>query len=104
MDKTEKFFASLGYAPWMAWADVSVEMIAFVLLTLGIWVRTTSLVLLPVILLAMLPWISKGYWFAGGGYEFPLVWSILQLVMALLGPGAYAWSTPHAGVRRMSTA
>lgn len=95
MDVTEKFFGTLGYPPWLAWVDVSVEMVAFVLLVAGIYVRTVSLALLPIIILATLPWISKGYWFPSGGFEFPLVWCILQVVMALLGPGAFAWSSRH---------
>jgi putative oxidoreductase len=88
MPATEKFFVSLGYPAWTAWADVAIECAAFVLLLLGAYVRVSSVLLLFLLIPATLVWIPKGFFFTNGGYEFPLIWCVLQVVMALCGPGA----------------
>jgi putative oxidoreductase len=32
-------------------------------------------------------WIPNGLWAIHGGYEFPLMWLLMQLTLAMLGPG-----------------
>jgi len=88
MPATERSFVELGYPAWAAWADVLIECGAFVVLLLGAYVRIVSVLLLVLLIPATLVWIPKGYFFNNGGYEFPLVWCFLQVVLALLGPGA----------------
>jgi hypothetical protein len=48
---------------------------------------TVRSLLLFLLVPATLVWIPKGFFFINGGYEFPLLWCVLQLVMALCGPG-----------------
>ena len=65
------------------------------LLLLGIYTRYVSLLTLPVLLAVTWHWaIRKGFWFADGGAEFPLTWSLMLIAQALLGDGAYALRVP----------
>jgi len=92
MPATEQFFVGLGYPGWVAWVDIIIECGAFVVLLLGTYVRLFSILLLALLIPATLVWIPKGFFFINGGYEFPLVWCVLQIVQALLGPGAWNMS------------
>jgi putative oxidoreductase len=97
MPATVTFFDSLGYPSWFAWADVTAELVAIVMLICGIYVRTVCLLLLVILIPATLVWIPKGFYFVNAGYEFMLTWCILQIVQAVLGPGAFSLTTlePH---------
>jgi putative oxidoreductase len=90
MPATVAFFDSLGYPSWFAWADVGVEFIAIIMLLCGVYVRTLCLLLLVILIPATMVWIPKGFYFVNAGYEFMLTWCILQVVQALLGPGAFS--------------
>jgi putative oxidoreductase len=90
MPATVTFFHSLGYPGWFAWADVIAESVAIVMLACGVYVRTLSILLLVILIPATLVWIPKGFYFVGAGYEFMLTWCILQVVQAVLGPGAFS--------------
>jgi putative oxidoreductase len=40
-------------------------------------------------------WLSrKGFWVSDGGLEFPLCWTVMLVVQALLGGGAFALKVP----------
>jgi len=93
MPATEQMFVGLGYPAWFAWGDVTLEVIAVVCLVLGLYVRTMSLALLVILVPALEVWIPNGLWANSGGYEFPVLWILMQLVLALLGPGAWAMRT-----------
>lgn len=101
MPATETFFASLGYPMWFAWADVIVEFVAIFMLLFGVYVRTVCILLLIILIPATAVWIPKGFYFVNAGYEFMLTWCILQIVQAVLGPGAF---TLGAGLPRNSLA
>lgn len=90
MPATDAFFQSLGYPWWFAWLDIAAEAVAMVMLATGICVRVVSIVMLVVLIPATAVWIPKGFYFVNAGYEFMLTWCILQVVQALLGPGALA--------------
>jgi putative oxidoreductase len=87
---TEQDFTNLGFWPWLAWGDVALELFAVVALLLGLYVRTTSLLLLVILVPAMKAWIPNGLWAIHGGYEFPLLWLLMQVTLAMLGPGPYS--------------
>ena len=55
-----------------------------------------SLGLIPVLLGATWVHSGNGWLFSGegGGWEFPLFWAVVQVVIALLGAGAYAVRIP----------
>jgi putative oxidoreductase len=62
-------------------------------LILGAYTRTIALLLVPILIGATLQHIGNGWVFSakGGGWEFPVFWTVLLLVQALLGDGADAW-------------
>lgn len=93
MGKTEAFFASLGYPPLFAWGDITLETIIIISLILGLYVRSISLLALVILVPAMEVWIPSGIWANRGGYEFPLLWIFLQVVLAFLGSGPLSLKT-----------
>jgi len=93
MPATEHLFVSLGYPGWLAWADITGELIAVIGLLLGLYVRTLSLLLLVILVPAMALWIPNGIWAIHGGYEFVVLWIFLQIIQALLGPGPLSLKT-----------
>lgn len=91
---TVAFFESIGYPGAVAYPVILAELGGGVLLIAGVYARWVALALLPVVIGATLHHLPSGWLFsaAGGGYEFPLLWSALLVVQALLGNGAYALS------------
>ena len=74
---------------------VFIEFAGAVLLLLGVYTRTVSLLSLPVLIAVANHWmVRKGFWFADGGMEFPLAWVSMLIAQVLLGDGAYALRAP----------
>jgi len=94
---TVKFFASLGYPASLAYAVVGLEIVGGLLLLMGLFTRTTSVALIPVLIVALMVHLPNGWLFsaANGGWEFPALWIVLLIVQALLGPGAFALRLPR---------
>jgi len=90
---TVGYFQSLGYPGLFAYLVMLGEIGGGCALLLGVYTRTVALLLLPIMIGATLQHIGNGWVFSakGGGWEFPVFWSVLLLVQALLGDGAYAW-------------
>lgn len=90
---TAGFFQSIGYPGFFAYLVILGEIGGGLALVLGLWTRTISLLLLPILLGATLQHAGNGWLFSGtgGGWEFPAFWTVTLLVQALLGDGAYAW-------------
>ena len=65
-------------------------------LILGIATRPVALALIPVLLGATWVHAGNGWLFSseGGGWEFPLLWAIMQVAITLLGAGAFALRIP----------
>lgn len=98
-------FIKDGYASWMLSYTVGIEFAGAVLLALGIYTRTVSLLALPVLIAVCVHWSTRrGFWFADGGIEFPLAWCMMLIVQALLGDGAYAVRVPALPWERAATA
>jgi putative oxidoreductase len=92
MPVTASFFASQGFPGWTAYAVVAVELVGGVLLILGVQVRATAIVLVPVLLGALKVHLPNGFVFSypNGGWEYPAFLIVVSAVQALLGEGAYA--------------
>lgn len=90
---TVSFFESIGYPGFFAYLVILGEIGGGVALLLGAWTRTISLLLLPILVGATLQHLGNGWLFsaAKGGWEFPAFWTVMLLVQALLGDGAFAW-------------
>ena len=94
-DKWYAGFVREGYADWMLLYTVGIEFAGAVLLLLGVYTRTVSLLALPVLVAVCLHWAPRrGFWFADGGIEFPLAWVMMLILQIMLGNGAFALRVP----------
>jgi len=84
-------FAINGYYWFVPWYAVSAEIVGAFLIIPGIYARWASLYALPLMVgAAHFCLVRKGFWFAAGGAEFPVAWTIMLAAQALLGDGPYA--------------
>lgn len=93
---TVGYFESLGLPGILAYLTIAAELGGGLALILGVAVRLVSLALIPVLLGATWVHAGNGWLFSGegGGWEFPLFWTVAQLVIALLGAGAFSLRIP----------
>jgi putative oxidoreductase len=89
---TVGYFESLGYPGFFAYLVILGEIGGGLALILGTWTRVVSILLLPIMIGATLQHVGSGWMFsnAGGGWEFPVFWTVALVVQALLGSGAWA--------------
>ena len=89
---TMGFFGSLGYPPIFGAIVIFAEIGAGIALILGVGVRVVSLLALPIMIGATIQHLPNGWLFSAprGGWEFPAFWTLLLLVQAGLGAGAFA--------------
>jgi len=96
---TAQFFESIGFAGFLAYPVIAIEILGGIALLLGVGTRWVSLALVPVMLGTIYaPHGAAGFFFsnAGGGWEYPAFWSVALIVQALLGSGAYALTGKRA--------
>ncbi len=93
---TVGYFESLGLPGIFAYATILAEVGGGLLLLSGIATRLVAVAQLPVLLGAVWVHSANGWLFSsqGGGWEFPLFWAAVQVVIALQGPGAFALKLP----------
>ena len=91
---TAQFFASIGLPGFLAYAVFAMEAIAGIALILGIKTRVFSALIIPVLLGATWAHLPSGWLFSntGGGWEYPLILSIMALAQLGLGDGKYSVS------------
>jgi putative oxidoreductase len=89
---TVGYFQSVGYPGYFAYLVIAGEIGGGLALILGVWTRWISLLLLPIMIGATLQHVAGGWLFSaqGGGWEFPVFWTLVLIVQALLGDGAFA--------------
>lgn len=89
---TVGYFESLGYPGFFAYLVILGEVGGGLALISGAYTRVVSLLLLPIMIGATLQHVGGGWMFSnpGGGWEFPVFWSLALVVQALLGNGAWA--------------
>ena len=89
---TMGFFGSIGYPPIFGAIVTFAEIGAGIALIAGVGVRTVSLLALPIMIGATVQHLGNGWMFSrpNGGWEFPAFWTVLLVVQAGLGAGAYA--------------
>ncbi|MCV2870274.1 DoxX family protein [Defluviimonas sp. WL0002] len=93
---TVGFFESLGLPGGLAYLIILAELAGGAALVLGVATRVVSLALVAVLLGAAWAHSGNGWAFsnAGGGWEFPLFWAVVQAAVALMGRGAFALRLP----------
>jgi putative oxidoreductase len=89
---TVGYFESIGYPGFVAYLVILGEIGGGLALVLGLWTRPISILLLPIMVGATWQHVGNGWLFSanGGGWEFPVFWTVALVVQALLGDGAYA--------------
>ncbi|EKE75129.1 DoxX family protein [Gallaecimonas xiamenensis] len=87
---TVGYFESLGLPGFLAYLTILAEVGGGLALVLGIYTRWISLALVPILLGAASVHMGNGWVFsnAGGGWEFPVFWTLALVVQAGLGGGA----------------
>ena len=92
---TAQFFASIGLPEALAYIVFAVESIAGIALVLGIKTRIFAALVIPVLLGATWAHSSSGWLFSntGGGWEYPLILSLMALAQLGLGDGRFAISS-----------
>lgn len=99
---TAGYFESIGLPGALGYLTMLAEIAGGIALILGIKARIVSAALVPVLLGAA--WFGHGgagfNWSnPNGGWEYPVMWAVVQAALAALGDGAYALvpSRRHAG-------
>ena len=89
---TVGFFQSIGYPGALAYLVIAAEALGGAALILGLWPRWVALALVPIMIGATLQHVPNGWLFSakGGGWEFPVFWTVTLFVQALLGDGVAA--------------
>lgn len=97
----EGFLTQVGLPALLAWPIILAELLGGIALIAGFHGRLVSLALLPVLLGALVIHAPNGWLFtaANGGWEYPAFLAVAALAQALIGDGAYALSSRHAGER-----
>lgn len=89
---TAQFFQSIGLAGSLAYVVFAAEVVAGVLLILGVQTRWVALATVPI--LAGATWAHSGngwmFGYENGGWEYPAYLTLLAIVQGLLGDGAFA--------------
>jgi putative oxidoreductase len=90
-----QFFESIRYPDFFAYLVILIG--GGLALILGLWTRPISLLLLPIMIGATLQHVGGGWLFTnqGGGWEFPVFWTVAVIAQALLGDGNYALRLPR---------
>jgi len=86
---TVGYFESLGLPGVLAYLTIAAEVGGGIALLLGLYTRWVSLALVPVLLGAAWVHLGNGWMFsnAGGGWEFPVFWTLALITQAGLGSG-----------------
>ena len=92
---TAQFFDSIGLPEILAYIVFFVEAIAGVALLLGFKTRIFSALVIPILLGSTWVHSANGWLFnnAGGGWEYPLLLTIMAVAQLGTGDGKYAIST-----------
>lgn len=89
---TAGFFAAHGFPGWTAYPVFGAELVGGLLLLLGLAVRTTAAVLIPVMIGALLVHLPNGWTFTApnGGWEYIAFLIAALVAQFFLGGGAFA--------------
>jgi putative oxidoreductase len=90
---TAAFFESLGLPAALGYVTILWELLGAAALVLGIWPRAAAVALIPILVGAIATVHGPaGFFFTNphGGWEFPALWIVALVALALTGDGAWA--------------
>jgi putative oxidoreductase len=91
LDKWWANFSNNGYPAITPWYCISAEFLGALFLIPGVVPRWVALYTLPLTVGAAQFWaVRKGFYFTGAGAELPVAWSLMLVVLILLGDGPYS--------------
>ncbi len=94
LDATGGFFADkLGLEPGVVFALAAglIEFFGGLMLAAGLLTRPVALAVAALMAVAVFHvHLGAGFFWTAGGYEYPLMWGMLALAVALHGGGAYS--------------
>jgi len=91
LEATGEFFQTqLGFANGFlaALGAGSVEVFGGLLLALGLFTRPAAAAIAVMLAVATTIHLGSGFFWTGGGWEYPALWAIVALMFALRGGGA----------------
>jgi len=94
---TAGYFSSIGLPGFLAYVVFGIETVAGIALIVGYKTRLFAGLTIPVLLGATWAHAANGWLFsnANGGWEYPLLLTILAFVLMTLGNGKFAISKDH---------
>ena len=101
---TAQFFSSIGLPESLAYIVFAIEAVAGVALLLGFKTRFFSALVIPVLLGATWAHANNGWLFSntGGGWEYPLLLTLIAVVQIGIGDGKYAISAYLPSKQRLT--
>lgn len=94
LDGTAQFFeTSLGLSPGLLFAALagSTEFFGGLFLALGFLTRLSALAIFCLLSYAAVAvHLGNGFFWTGGGFEYPLLWALVVLGFVIRGGGAYS--------------
>ena len=89
---TAKAFAASGYEPalLLAYAVACVEFFGGILLAIGLLTRPAAASIAVFMFVATLHHWDKGFYWNKGGFEYPLLWTVLALAFVVRGGGNWS--------------
>ena len=97
---------ALGFHPGVAWAwaVTLVEFMGGICVFIGFATRiAAALIAIEMIVAGVLVNAPRGFYWNQGGFEVPLVFAVLAILLVLMGPGSpsvdrtIGWERPHEG-------
>jgi putative oxidoreductase len=97
---TASYFSSLGLPGVLAYIVFTVEVVSGIAIIMGIYSRYFSLLTIPVLLGATWVHWGNGWLFTntGGGWEYPLLLTVIAFVQASIGDGKHVTSSRFSSV------
>jgi putative oxidoreductase len=103
---TAQYFASIGFADFLAYPVFAAELLGGLALLLGLYARQVALALVPIMAVAAWVHLPNGWVHTspGGGWEYPVFLIAASVSLWLLGDGAAALKRSPRWVPRLRAA